>query len=62
MAVTTKVLVIGGGGAGAYDNGSNNLGGGGGGGFQYNPSVSITGGSFSVTVGAGGLAGYNTDY
>ncbi len=49
--VTAQVLVVGGGGGGCY-------GGGGAGGMVYNSSYSITAGSYTVTVGAGGTYTY----
>lgn len=50
---TADVLVVAGGGGGGYTYG----GGGGAGGLLYTPARSITAGSYSVTVGAGGTKG-----
>lgn len=49
-SIQAKVLVVGGGGGGGSDMG----GGGGGGGVQYDATHSLTAGSYTVTVGAGG--------
>ena len=53
-----KVLVIGGGGGGYSGNAGDSSGGGGGaGGYQYNPSYSISNGTYAVVVGAGTSGG-----
>jgi len=49
---TIQLMMVGGGGGGAY-------GGGGGGGYIYRPSFSIGAGSYSVSVGSGGVFGTN---
>ena len=55
-----RILVVGGGGAGGSGGGSGNNrgagGGGGAGGYLYNPGVSLVGGVYFISVGAGGVA------
>ncbi|UMY66100.1 glycine-rich domain-containing protein [Flavobacterium sp. HJ-32-4] len=46
-----SLLVVGGGGGGGFNGG----GGGGAGGYSYNPSFTLVGGTYPVTVGSGGL-------
>ena len=54
-SLSVKALVVGGGGGGGVSYG----GGGGAGGYQYDASHTITTGSYSITVGAGGAAQSN---
>ncbi|NTW31035.1 MAG: hypothetical protein HGB12_00095 [Bacteroidetes bacterium] len=58
MSPPMKVLVVaGGGGGGGFNNLSGNGGGGGGGGVFFSNSYSIPLGSYSITIGSGGLGG-----
>ena len=54
--LTVDLLVVGGGGSGGNHNTTNGNGGGGAGGLLYGTGISLAGGSYSVTVGAGGAA------
>ena len=53
--LTADILVVGGGGGSMFDNG----GGGGAGGFRYLETRSLTQGSYTVTVGSGGINAQN---
>jgi len=58
VPVTAQILVVAGGGGGGGNNGSASAGGGGGAGeFYTSASYSIATGTYTVTVGAGGVAG-----
>lgn len=52
--ITAEVLVVGGGGAGGSSKWNEGAGGGGAGGYIFHTNMSITAGSHTVTVGAGG--------
>ena len=57
-APSARILVVGGGGAGgSYNPGAYGGGGGGGGGVRYVPSISLTEGTYPITVGDGGTGG-----
>ena len=62
VRANARILLVGGGGAGGSGGGSGGLnnrgvgGGGGAGGYLESPSVTLVGGNYSITVGAGGVA------
>ena len=55
-SITVDLLVVGGGGSGGNHNTTNGNGGGGAGGLLYGTGITLTPGSYNVTVGAGGAA------
>jgi len=58
---TAEILIVAGGGGGAYHSGSGANGGGGAGGLLYNAAYALAGGSYNVSVGAGGLGATSSD-
>ena len=55
--VTVDILVVGGGGAGGFEDRSGAAGGGGAGGVVFREGITLTNGTYNVTVGRGGLTG-----
>ena len=55
------ILVVAGGGSGGAGPGGNGSGGGGGGGVAYLPNISLSAGTYSVTVGDGGAGSPDVD-
>jgi hypothetical protein len=55
--ISSEVLIVGGGGGGGYHSGTGANGGGGAGGVMYNSSYTLVSGTYSVSVGSGGLGG-----